>query len=171
MLPGKVKKALPKKAARLNAPYGLRIMGLPTAGETKAAGSYPQSKKSMENSDIQILDGTIDRIVFSNEENGYTVARLTPDRGKEESATIVGALPGLRVGEHVRARGSWEENRKFGPQFKVSSCDIIPPSSAEGIEKYLSSGLIKGIGPVMAERIVARFGPAVGRNIRTCARR
>jgi exodeoxyribonuclease V alpha subunit len=113
----------------------------------------------MENSDIQTLDGTIDRIVFFNEENGYTVARLTPDRGQEGSATIVGSLPGLREGEHVRARGSWEENRKFGPQFKISSCEIIPPSSAEGIEKYLSSGLIKGIGPVMAERIVARFGP------------
>jgi exodeoxyribonuclease V alpha subunit len=113
----------------------------------------------MKNSDTQTLDGTIDRIVFFNEENGYTVARLTPDRGAEGSATVVGTLPGLREGEHVRAQGVWEENPKFGSQFKVSSCEIIPPSSAEGIEKYLSSGLIKGIGPVMAERIVARFGP------------
>jgi len=112
----------------------------------------------MKNSDEQVLEGTIEKIVFFNDENGYTVARLIPDGGKE-SATIVGHIPGLREGENVRACGSWEENRKFGPQFKVASCEIIPPSSAEGIEKYLSSGLIKGIGPVMAERIVEKFGP------------
>lgn len=111
----------------------------------------------MSNPDEQILDGTIERVVFFNEENGYVVARLLLDRG-EETATIVGNIPGLREGEHVRARGSWEESRKFGPQFKVSNCEIIPPSSAEGIEKYLASGLIRGIGPVMAERIVGRFG-------------
>ncbi len=111
----------------------------------------------MKESETQILDGTIERVVFFNEENGYTVARLMPDRGKEV-ATIVGNIPGLREGEHVRASGRWEANPKFGAQFKVSACEIIPPSSAEGIEKYLSSGLIKGIGPVMAERIVGRFG-------------
>ncbi len=112
----------------------------------------------MGNHDEQVLDGTIEKIIFFNEENGYTVALLIPDQN-QEPATIVGNLPGLREGEHLRARGGWEENRKFGPQFKVSTCEIIQPSSAEGIEKYLSSGLIKGIGPVTAKRIVRRFGP------------
>lgn len=104
-----------------------------------------------------VVEGTIEKIVFFNEENGYTVARLIPRRGAQP-VTLVGHLADAREGEHVRAHGTWEENRKFGPQFRVAQCDIVPPSSAEGIEKYLASGLIKGIGPVTAERIVARFG-------------
>jgi exodeoxyribonuclease V alpha subunit len=71
----------------------------------------------------------------------------------------VGYLPDLRAGELVRIQGRNEENPKFGPQFRVSKYEIVPPSSSEGIEKYLSSGIIKGIGPVMAERIVRQFGP------------
>jgi len=105
----------------------------------------------------EIVEGTIDRIVFCNEENGYTVARLIPDR-RERAVTIVGHMADVRDGEHIRAHGAWEENQKFGPQFKVARYELIPPSSLEGIEKYLSSGLIKGIGPVTAERIVKRFG-------------
>ncbi len=104
-----------------------------------------------------IVEGTIEKIVFFNEENGYTVARLIPGHGAQP-VTVVGHLADAREGEHVRAHGTWEENPKFGPQFRVAQCDIIPPSSAEGIEKYLASGMIKGIGPVTAERIVARFG-------------
>lgn len=112
----------------------------------------------MKNTNEETLEGTIEKVVFLSEENGYTVARLIPGSGGE-SATLVGHLPGLREGEHVRARGNWEENRKFGPQFKVTAWEVVPPSSAEGIEKYLSSGLIRGIGPVMAGRIVKKFGP------------
>ncbi|UCD58826.1 MAG: ATP-dependent RecD-like DNA helicase, partial [Candidatus Hydrogenedentota bacterium] len=105
----------------------------------------------------QTVEGTVKRIIYFNEENGYTVARLALEEA-EQSATIVGHLADIRDGEHIRARGNWEDNRKFGRQFKVSRYEVVPPSSAEGIEKYLSSGLIKGIGPVMAERIVKRFG-------------
>ena len=111
----------------------------------------------MKNEDSETVEGTIEKIVFCNEDNGYTVARLIPDRRKK-AVTIVGYLADVRDGEHIRAGGTWEDNRKFGPQFKVIRYELIQPSSIEGIEKYLSSGLIKGIGPVMAERIVKRFG-------------
>jgi exodeoxyribonuclease V alpha subunit len=112
----------------------------------------------MENSTLDTVVGTIEKIVFFNKENGYTVARLIQKKGTLP-ITIIGYLPDLRAGERIQAQGRKEDNSKFGPQFRVSAYEIIPPSSTEGIEKYLSSGLIKGIGPVMAERIVNRFGP------------
>jgi exodeoxyribonuclease V alpha subunit len=111
----------------------------------------------MKNEERETVEGTIEKIVFCNKENGYTVARLIPDR-RQKAVTIVGYLADVRDGEHIRARGAWEDNRKFGPQFKVARYELVPPSSLEGIEKYLSSGLIKGIGTVMAERIVKQFG-------------
>ncbi|RJP64722.1 MAG: ATP-dependent RecD-like DNA helicase [Candidatus Abyssobacteria bacterium SURF_17] len=109
----------------------------------------------MENS--RTLKGTIEKVVYFNKENGYTVARMTPERGSR-SVTIVGHLAGVHEGEQIRAQGVWEENRKFGPQFRVTQVEVVPPSSVEAIEKYLASGLIRGIGPTMAERIVKRFG-------------
>ena len=112
----------------------------------------------MENSTLETVVGTIDKIVFFNKENSYTVARLIPKKGTL-SITIIGYLPDLRAGERIQDQGRQEDNTKFGPQFRISTYEIIPPSSTEGIEKYLSSGLIKGLGPVMAERIVKRFGP------------
>jgi exodeoxyribonuclease V alpha subunit len=103
------------------------------------------------------LEGTIERIVYFNEENGYTVARLASGT-VAEPVTIVGHLAKAREGEYVRVEGKWEENRRFGPQFRVERCEIVPPSSVEGIERYLASGLFKGIGPTMAKRIVQKFG-------------
>lgn len=118
----------------------------------------PISHKAMNSSEEQVLEGTIEKIVYFNDQNGYTVAELIP-KNRTLPVTIVGYLPDLRASEHIRAEGCRENNPKFGPQFRVSKYEIIPPSSAEGIEKYLASGLIKGIGPVMASRIVERFGP------------
>ena len=111
----------------------------------------------MKKTETGAAEGTIERIVYLNEENGYTVARLIPE-GDTRSITIVGHLADAREGEHIRAEGTWEDNPRFGPRFKVRHYEIVPPSSEEGIEKYLSSGLIRGIGPVTARRIVERFG-------------
>jgi exodeoxyribonuclease V alpha subunit len=111
----------------------------------------------MKNADDEILEGTVEKIVYFNEENGYTVASLLPD-DRALNVTIVGYLPDLRVGEHIRAHGGWHENPKFGRQFRVARSSAVPPTSVAGIERYLASGLIKGIGPVIAERIVKRFG-------------
>ncbi len=105
----------------------------------------------------KILKGTIEKIVYANADDGYTVARLALHR-RQEPVVIVGHLSGIREGEQIKASGCWQRNPKFGDQFRVSQFDIIPPSTSEGIEKYLSSGLIRGIGPVMAGRIVQKFG-------------
>jgi exodeoxyribonuclease V alpha subunit len=102
------------------------------------------------------LDGAIDEIVFYNPDNGYTVAKFLTDAG--ETLTIVGAFPPLSPGEVLRIRGGWEVNPRFGRQFKVDHFTMTLPASAAGIEKFLASGLVRGIGPVLAGRIVKTFG-------------
>jgi len=102
------------------------------------------------------LEGTIEQILFYNPENGYTVVRFSTEGG--ESATIVGSFPPLSPGERLKVSGQWENNPKFGPQFKVAGFFPVLPSTVKGIEKFLSCGLIKGIGPVLAKRIISRFG-------------
>lgn len=103
------------------------------------------------------LDGAIDEIVFYNPDNGYTVAKFVADAG--ETMTIVGAFPPLSPGEVLRIRGSWEVNPRFGRQFKVDHFTMTLPITAKGIEKFLAAGPVRGIGPVLAARIVAKFGP------------
>ncbi len=102
------------------------------------------------------LDGAIDEIVFYNADNGYTVAKFLTEGG--EALTVVGSFPPLSPGEVLRIRGAWELNPRFGKQFKVDHFTMTLPASAAGIEKFLASGLVKGIGPVLAARIVAAFG-------------
>ncbi len=106
--------------------------------------------------DLDTIEGTVDQIVFYNPENGYTVCRFLVESG--ESLTVVGSFPPLSPGEFLKARGSWEHNPRFGRQFHVENFTLILPASARGIEKFLSSGLVRGIGPVLAKRIVDRFG-------------
>ena len=102
------------------------------------------------------LKGQIERITFSNEENGFTVAQLKV-RGQRNLVTIVGHLMVPKPGERLRLRGEWNLHPKYGEQFKFSEHETLFPATVTGMEKYLASGFIKGIGPVMAERIVNRF--------------
>ncbi len=104
----------------------------------------------------EILVGTVERITFYNEENGYTVAQLTPD-GRDYTVTVVGNLPEIGPGECLRLHGEWTSHPRYGRQFQAERCETVLPATAAGIEKYLGSGLIKGIGPVTARRIVRRF--------------
>ena len=108
------------------------------------------------------LEGSIENIVFRNEDNHYTVARFRPtDSGRlfrDDLTTIVGALPGVHVGELLSVEGEWEKDPKYGRQLRVISFTQRLPASVEGITRYLSSGLIKGIGPKKAQRIVEYFG-------------
>jgi exodeoxyribonuclease V alpha subunit len=106
---------------------------------------------------LQDLEGTLERITFQNEENGYTVAKVVP-RGKSYEITVVGPLSGAQVGEAVRLRGVWTTHPQYGRQFEVRTYSVKLPATEEGIRKYLGSGMIKGIGPVMADRIVDTFG-------------
>ena len=105
-----------------------------------------------------VLDGVLERVTFANPETGYTIARIAPERGGAELITAVGPLLGAQIGEFLRLRGRWSSHPKYGRQFEVDSYATVLPATAAGIQKYLGSGLIKGIGPVMAERIVAHFG-------------
>src|SRR5213079_269664 len=86
------------------------------------------------------------------------IARIAPERGGAELITAVGPLLGAQIGEFLRLRGRWSSHPKYGRQFEVASYATVLPATAAGIQKYLGSGLIKGIGPVMAERMVAHFG-------------
>lgn len=103
------------------------------------------------------VEGVLERIVFSNEENAWTVARLTV-AGQRDLVTAVGNLLGVQPGENLRLTGAWIQDPKYGKQFKVTSYATVTPATAGGIEKYLGSGLIRGIGKVMASRLVATFG-------------
>jgi exodeoxyribonuclease V alpha subunit len=105
-----------------------------------------------------VLDGVLERVTFANPETGYTIARIAPERSGTELVTAVGPLLGAQVGEFLRLRGRWSSHPRYGRQFEVHSYATVLPATAAGIQKYLGSGLIKGIGPVMAGRMVAHFG-------------
>ncbi|MDX1775538.1 MAG: helix-hairpin-helix domain-containing protein, partial [Desulfobulbales bacterium] len=104
------------------------------------------------------IQGILDRITFHNEENGYTVARLLDDTKEKKIITVVGFLSGVPVGSTLSLTGSWVTDSRYGRQFKLQNYEIVKPNTLNGIERYLGSGLIKGIGPAYAARIVARFG-------------
>ncbi len=108
---------------------------------------------------VATLEGTLERIVFRNEENSWTVARIR-EESSDRLRTAVGKIPGVNVGESVRFEGKWIQNPKFGEQLQISSYEVRAPVTESGIEKYLASGLVKGIGPEMAKRVVERFGEA-----------
>lgn len=103
------------------------------------------------------LEGTVERITFQNDENGYTVLKLQP-KGRTQLVTVVGNLPGVNPGENLRLTGLWTTHPTHGRQFEARDCLVVLPATAEGIRKYLGSGLIRGVGPVTADRIVATFG-------------
>ncbi len=103
------------------------------------------------------LEGVLERITFVNEENGFCVIRIKVPQ-KAELVTAVGNMLGVQPGENLRLRGEWVFDKKFGEQFKVESYLTIQPSTLVGIEKYLGSGLVKGLGHVMASRLVKQFG-------------
>ena len=105
----------------------------------------------------QYLEGTLERLTFQNEENGYTVARVIP-KGKTYEVTVVGTLTGVNVGELLHLEGVWTNHAQYGRQFEVRSFSVHYPATIEGLRKYLGSGLVHGVGPVTASRIVDHFG-------------
>ncbi len=106
--------------------------------------------------ELELLEGSIERIVFYSPESGYTVCKFSLPDG--DTISVVGSFPPLSAGELLKIKGNWEMNPKFGKQFKVESFMPVLPSSVRGIEKFLSSGLIWGVGPVLAKGIVQKFG-------------
>jgi exodeoxyribonuclease V alpha subunit len=106
---------------------------------------------------LETLEGVLDRLVFTNETSDFIVARLMAP-GRRQPITVVGSLPQPHPGETLVLQGRWEFDKKFGEQFRFVSAQARVPSTVKGIEKYLSSSFIKGIGPEMARRITAIYG-------------
>ena len=104
------------------------------------------------------LKGAVERITYTNPENGYTIARFKAD-GRYDIVTLVGALAEVHPGARLKVEGSWKTHPKYGEQFEITRYVEEMPATVEGIKRYLGSGLIKGVGPVMAKRIAEKFGP------------
>ncbi len=118
-------------------------------------------KAAAEESAMQYMEGTLERLTFQNEENGYTVARVIPKgrgQGKNNEVTVVGALSGVNVGEMLHLEGHWSQHPQYGRQFEVQTYSVHYPATIEGLRKYLGSGLVSGVGPATANRIVDHFG-------------
>jgi exodeoxyribonuclease V alpha subunit len=106
------------------------------------------------------ITGVIERITFHNEDNGYTVVKVRVDKASD-LITITGKFVHILEGEQIECSGVWSNNPKYGKQFQADSIRTIPPTSLLGIEKYLASGLVAGIGPHFAKRLVKKFGADV----------
>ncbi len=106
---------------------------------------------------LDTVEGTIERITFHNDENGYTVARLLPE-GARDVVTILGNFSNPVVGESLVCHGAWTRHAQWGSQMQVARYEVVRPATTFAIEKYLGSGMVKGVGPVMAKRIVEKFG-------------
>lgn len=113
--------------------------------------------KNAPSNSLTDLQGQIERITYTNEENGYTIAKLKV-YGQGDLVTVVGNLMAPTPGEIIKMRGEWANHPKYGEQFKIVHYKTSVPASVFGIQKYLGSGLIKGIGPIMAKRITKLFG-------------
>ncbi|MCR5813143.1 MAG: ATP-dependent RecD-like DNA helicase [Desulfovibrio sp.] len=111
----------------------------------------------MQTNALERLRGQIERVTYTSEETGYSVLRVKVS-GRQELVTVVGSIANPQAGEILQMSGEWSSHPKFGEQFKVAFYQVAVPATAVGIEKYLGSGLIKGIGPKMAKRIVKTFG-------------
>ena len=106
------------------------------------------------------LSGQVERVTFHNEETGFCILKVKV-QGRKEPVAVLGTLPSVSPGEWVTAQGTWERDRDHGIQLKAEKLKTQPPTSLEGIEKYLGSGMIKGIGPVYATKLVKKFGEQV----------
>src|SRR5580658_2616592 len=111
-------------------------------------------------SSTEILAGLVDRVTFHNSESGFCVLRVKA-RGQRDSITVLGHAAMISAGEFVQASGSWINDRTHGVQFRAGFLKATAPTTIEGIEKYLGSGMIRGIGPIYARKLVRAFGEAV----------
>lgn len=110
--------------------------------------------------DRELLAGLVERVTFHSEESGFAVLRVRVS-GRRELATVVGHAAAISPGEELRASGSWTNDPKHGPQFRAETLTTVAPTSPEGIERFLASGLVRGVGPHFARKLVEAFGTAV----------
>lgn len=108
-------------------------------------------------SQSETFAGLIERVTFHNEDNGFCVLKVKAS-GFSDLVTVVGHASMISVGEHITCSGQWSNNANYGQQFKAQFLKATPPTTAEGLERYLASGMIKGVGPIYAKRLVKSFG-------------
>ncbi len=109
---------------------------------------------------VERLAGSVERVTYHSEESGFCVLRVKV-RGKREPVTVTGSAASVTPGEFIEALGHWHNDLKYGLQFKARQLQVVPPSTADGIEKYLGSGMVKGIGPHFASVLVGAYGDCV----------
>jgi exodeoxyribonuclease V alpha subunit len=117
--------------------------------------AFPQTRVPSEE-----IAGLVERVTFFNPESGFSVLRVHV-RGQRDPVTVLGSLPSVSAGEWLTAEGWWVRDKEHGLQFKAKILKTIPPTTSEGVERYLASGFVKGIGPVLAKKLVGRFGAEV----------
>ena len=140
-------------------------MRLPIAYRFLWPGTLPPPKilplqKTHSPAQPEALSGLIERVTFFNEENGWAVLKVKA-RGHRDPVTVLGSLPSVSAGEWVTAEGRWIQDREFGLQFRAELINSTAPTTKEGIEKYLGSGMVKGIGPIYAGKLVAKFAEQI----------
>jgi len=117
--------------------------------------SSPQSRTPSEE-----IAGLVERVTFFNEESGFSVLRVKV-RGQRDLVTVLGSLPSVSAGEWLTAEGWWVRDKEHGLQFKAKVSKAVPPTTSEGVERYLGGGFVKGVGPVLAKKLVGHFGADV----------
>jgi exodeoxyribonuclease V alpha subunit len=117
--------------------------------------SFPQLRAPSEE-----IAGLVERVTFFNEESGFAVLRVKV-RGQRDLVTVLGSLPSVSAGEWLTAKGWWVRDKEHGLQFKAQVLKAVPPTTSEGIECYLAGGFVKGVGPVLAKKLVGHFGAEV----------
>ena len=123
---------------------------------SRHVNSGPTALTSTANSSPEVFAGLVERVTFHNDENGFCVLRVKA-RGKRDLITVVGHAATISAGEFIQASGEWRNDRTHGVQFRARFLKAMPPTTVEGIEKYLGSGMIRGIGPVYAKKLVGAF--------------
>src|SRR5256885_4750199 len=141
-------------------PLGCRSLFDPVASSIVDLHYPGMSQAGKTNTLTEVLAGLVERVTFHNEENGYCVLRVKA-RGQRDWITVLGHAAMISAGEFIQASGAWQNDRTHGVQFKASFLKAMPPTTTEGIEKYLGSGMIRGIGPVYAKKLVRAFAEAV----------
>lgn len=141
---------------RIRIKAGKRVM----AGVRQALYFRPMTTKLPGSPERDSLSGLVERVTYHSPESGFCVLRVKA-RGQRDLATVVGSAASVQPGEFIQASGHWDSHRDHGLQFKADFLKVMPPSTREGIERYLGSGMIKGIGPHFARKLVKVFGEAV----------
>jgi ATP-dependent exoDNAse (exonuclease V) alpha subunit len=117
--------------------------------------SSPQTRTPSEE-----IAGLVERVTFFNEESGFAVLRVKV-RGQRELVTVLGSLPSVSAGELLTAKGWWVRDKEHGLQFKATVLKAVPPTASEGVERYLAGGFVKGVGLILAKKLVGHFGAEV----------